>query len=1247
VPDGFRIASAYVDVEIDQARLDEQIGVVEAKLAEIKDRAVGVSIDQQKLDATIAVINARLAALHDRSINVGINKAEFDAEWLEIMGMIEVLQKEFNIQVNLDGISTAITDVMLLDASARATAESFEKIRDVAAELGGINFILGAGGGGWTKNWAQWLHWILAAGAELAAVVVPAAVALGGAAADAAQGVQMAAQHMTSLWTASEATTNMFHKTLGEALGIGNELQRAQNMANPMVYQAMGAAIEVARMHTVDLAAEGLKIIGIFDTFLAKVQYDLSAGGAGLAKGLLGGMTEDAVEIARIFGNLGDAIVHLAADMPGLVHVLLAMVDGVIELIKWFSELPKPLVMAIIVIEEFYRWGGLFITLFARMGAAISGMVLGEGIPLLAKFGEYFSTILGTAGSIIGSFMLRIGAMVGSFGEVGGAADKAGGAIGKAGVEIGDAANSMGPGLASVVVIGAAAFGFLAYKIMTAKTATEEWISSLNAAIQSTSNFDVIDKLAKSFEQLDQQMDYAQESQKSLNSMYDTTPMRGYGEVAGIVTQRVSDLNTEQKDLLQTTARVGGGIAFLEKTYGTSYIGALALAQMANVHLADGITGTSEAADINRLKIADLVAGYQAMGQPAGIVGRDMTALAIQAGEQATKVSELNQAWDAWMQSITGGTSNLGSFTQGLTNLTNITDTSKFSFSESMTGMSLSTKKFAESLNTAGSTGAQAWQNLDQIIGSSAPQLIDWLREAGSEGELSGGQFTKAIKDMVAEMIPFVGTNKTAITELDALAQQAGGPTTDNLTTLTKWLGNTHDATKNLQEIIDSTTQKMGNMAQVAQNLGNVMAQDIIAQMDAAKLKVDNVQQATENYTNSLQKNGAQSNITRQDYQNLVQLLTNVTGNNKQANTIAETYARSLGDDSEAAVIATSKTEKYGQALSRLPLEKQLAIHISATGQWSYQTSLGKLVAPGGSQSTAREGMRIPGYGGGDIFPLLAEPGETVVSKETSQKLAPLFKKMGVPGYQDGGVVGSYNSDSITGLGSWADTEYQDTLNASANALAAMAQQMMAGTPGKGGVATTAQTVAWLMTALKDTKTSSSWLSGLEIIASHESGDNPNAINLTDSNAAAGDPSRGLMQTIMTTFDAYHQAGTSWNIYDPVANAAAAINYIKARYGSVWNVPGVIAVEQGRPYVGYAAGGYIPPGQIGIVGENGPEFAMAGDQGATIIPGGPMRGGANPGGPMINMNYYGPQYPSPQQRAQMRMDLVLALGVAP
>lgn len=69
-----------------------------------------------------------------------------------------------------------------------------------------------------------------------------------------------------------------------------------------------------------------------------------------------------------------------------------------------------------------------------------------------------------------------------------------------------------------------------------------------------------------------------------------------------------------------------------------------------------------------------------------------------------------------------------------------------------------------------------------------------------------------------------------------------------------------------------------------------------------------------------------------------------------------------------------------------------------------------------------------------------------------------------------------------------------------------------------------------------------------------ESSGNPMAINNWDINAQNGIPSKGLLQVIPPTFKAYHVAGTSWNIYDPVANITAAANYAADRYGSMDNV---------------------------------------------------------------------------------------------
>lgn len=87
-------------------------------------------------------------------------------------------------------------------------------------------------------------------------------------------------------------------------------------------------------------------------------------------------------------------------------------------------------------------------------------------------------------------------------------------------------------------------------------------------------------------------------------------------------------------------------------------------------------------------------------------------------------------------------------------------------------------------------------------------------------------------------------------------------------------------------------------------------------------------------------------------------------------------------------------------------------------------------------------------------------------------------------------------------------------------------------------------------------------------IIRHESAGNPHAINGWDSNAAAGHPSKGLMQTIDSTFNAHALPGHR-DIWNPVDNIIAGVRYAIDRYGSVANVPGIVKLHHGGAYVGY------------------------------------------------------------------------------
>lgn len=98
-----------------------------------------------------------------------------------------------------------------------------------------------------------------------------------------------------------------------------------------------------------------------------------------------------------------------------------------------------------------------------------------------------------------------------------------------------------------------------------------------------------------------------------------------------------------------------------------------------------------------------------------------------------------------------------------------------------------------------------------------------------------------------------------------------------------------------------------------------------------------------------------------------------------------------------------------------------------------------------------------------------------------------------------------------------------------------------------------------------------------------ESTGNPRAINLWDSNARRGTPSKGLLQVIGPTFKKFAMPGHNKDIYDPLSNILASIRYSMSRYGSLANA------YKGH---GYKFGGIIDSPEIAALAENGKPEAV-------------------------------------------------------
>jgi cell wall-associated NlpC family hydrolase/SLT domain-containing protein len=168
-----------------------------------------------------------------------------------------------------------------------------------------------------------------------------------------------------------------------------------------------------------------------------------------------------------------------------------------------------------------------------------------------------------------------------------------------------------------------------------------------------------------------------------------------------------------------------------------------------------------------------------------------------------------------------------------------------------------------------------------------------------------------------------------------------------------------------------------------------------------------------------------------------------------------------------------------------------------------------------------------------------------------------------------GGDVGSYGSieeaDAIasgitsTGAGIGSDAGSKDSKDDASND--AVPTNMPSGNVKK-----------WIKTALgilhQDTKQNESIVNTM---IQHESSGNPHAINRTDSNARAGHPSKGIMQTIDSTFNAYSIKGHK-DIWNPVDNIIAGVRYEESRYHTLANAPGIKSMANGGKYKGYAVG---------------------------------------------------------------------------
>jgi len=173
----------------------------------------------------------------------------------------------------------------------------------------------------------------------------------------------------------------------------------------------------------------------------------------------------------------------------------------------------------------------------------------------------------------------------------------------------------------------------------------------------------------------------------------------------------------------------------------------------------------------------------------------------------------------------------------------------------------------------------------------------------------------------------------------------------------------------------------------------------------------------------------------------------------------------------------------------------------------------------------------------------------------------------------------------------------------------------------------------WRATALQAlamTGSPASWIGSLLRRMNQESGGNPNAINLWDSNARRGDPSGGLMQNIRSAYASRVSGFPSLrgtNFLNPLGSIVASIVYTVGRYGSGpagWDRAG-----------GYLGGGLLPSYAHGAwrIEQDGLGYLHKDE---AVVPAGPaeaMRAGGGRDGVAVIQHFHGITDPVEMARA--------------
>ncbi len=864
--------ASELQIDADATRADQKITDLKAEAFHLDKRlnSLNANVDIDKALNRLYAIEAEIAVLDSSA-----TKIEFAAKTVAINAQIEAVrahiqslsQEKIDLAANVDVKSLLGAEHTMLRLEAATGKMADTTVR--ATKAGGA--FQGIWTGGWLRGAVLGIGiWHIALDGLLEAVIIVTASAAALAAGVAALGesARNLATHMKGVLTVSSA----LGVDVPPLTGKFDDLATA--MA-PRAVEAFGGALELIKTQAGGVLSRMEPVVSLFDTWIAKI--DIWAAHERDFGTVINAGREFLEQLGKAVGILVDAIANLLQKDPGIAHFLLDFVQGALLLLDAFSKLPAPVVEATLAIHGAYLWLKLLVA-----------------VPILkfaASLGILSAAQLEAAGSALKFQNIVKFLVLNPFGWA---------------------------------TVAAVAIGYLGYQLTQATGAARSFNAALEKGLSSDTASQAITQISSDIGLLNQQIDrvparvgnldlsvvsFAAKAGASFKQVsYDINKgdisgalndigrtaynavraFLGFQSVGPQIKQTQNDVGAFRGEIVKLTAeqtRLFHTTGMLVKGHNDLHIGTVSVSQAFALMDLAGVKASDSFA-VQWQKVKNLVTGYETLSIRGGILKNSVNAVTFAALQQQERVAQLNTAWDAFFNTVSGGETGFLSFAQQTIGLFRVLGSSSVKMSESngkvstsMRGLEKASKGATVSMTGLNDVSINARETFLKSAEAANTQIdnLTLLANAAGLGDKGTRLLTRSTQDMVAALLPATGRSKALTDVLYVLAQRGGYQGANSFKALSHTL--TTDAS-NLEEDVKNLSIALG------QNLNDAMASAILQATGGQKAFDDFASAMLHTKTNSKAQQAAAVELGNQ--------LLSLTGNTKDAHAEFDTFAQQM-----------------------------------------------------------------------------------------------------------------------------------------------------------------------------------------------------------------------------------------------------------------------------------------------------------------------------------------------------------------